>query len=346
MMYKKRLCKSSLDGVKDGRKVKKFRFAEDIATAKNVSQEMPFCRGSCDCTKCENLTDEHQPQFFNYMLVGDMLAVMILNSKSLINQTKSSRPILYQNYCNSTWSVGDVLNELKSKKNCYPIAKTCILSVGYNDYCSNSLSALMLVDGIEKIIQKLRKRGCQDLILTNIPPAAAKKENVDHWEYLQTVNSEILRLSEKYDFIGHCNIFKLFSTPKNYFSPNKEYVTFREINYKIDILLYNDQKRDMISFNDLGKTVLGKHMEKTVQNRIEFLRRRKIDDVICTVEISDSGDEEVVSVEKREPSPDIIDLAADEEDDKKTVSHIFGCTCPTCEKEDQQLMKELLSIIE
>lgn len=347
-MHKKRLCSSAIEDVKDGRKIKKCHVEKEISTQNNA-------RGSL---LEDTLAEEYHPQFLNYMLIGDLVAIMILHSKNLIYKTKSPRPVLYQNFCHSQWSVGDVLNELKSKKNCYPIAKTVILSVGYNDYCFNSVPAVLLAEGIEKIIQKLRKRGCEDIILTNIPPAAAKLSSVAHWKYLQTINIEILRLSEKYDFIGHCNIFKLFGTPKNYFSKNKDYVTFEEINYKVDPLLYNQERRDMISFSDVGKTVLGKHIVRSIENRINFLQQRQINRVICSLEISDSEDVEVITVKKRDPSPEkvIIDLDEDDEknvntdkedvknikvdeDDYKSIGHVLDCTCDKCQDEFKLFMK-------
>lgn len=335
--------KRHYDSKEDIKDVKKIKKCDSIKVPIQKDVKVFFFNGT--------LEDKYQPQFLNYMLVGDLVSIMILNSKSLVFERKSTRPVMYQNFCHSAWSVGDILHELKSKKNCYPIAKTVILSVGYNDYCSNTISAVILADSIEKIIRKLQKRGCRDILLTNVPPSAANSSSVDHWKYLQIVNEEILKLSERYDFVGHCNIFKLFCRPNNYFNPNnKEYVTFREINYKVDLQMYNDHKKDRVSFSDLGKTVLGKHVAKSVEGRLDFLRYGQVNKVICSLEVSDSEDVEVVDVKKVDPSPVIIDLDADEGDMKvekiEKVSHPFDCECKTCKEEHQQLMKDMLSTIE
>lgn len=334
-MSRKRLCVGFIGDVRDGVKVKKS------VTQNTVSTPIVERRDLLE----DALPEEFQPQFLNYMLIGDLVAIMILQSKSLINKTKASRLILHQNFCHSAWSVGDILNELKSKKNVYPVAKTVILSAGYNDYCSfrenssRSIGALMLAEGIDKIIQKLRKRGCEDIILTSVPPAAAKDSSVIHWKYLQTLNTEIVRLSEKYPFVGHCNIFKLFSVPKNYFSKDKNYVTFEEINYKIDLELYNQDKRDRMSFNETGKSVLGKHIARSIEYRNNYLRQRQMDKVICSLEISDSEDVEEVPL-KKDPTPEpvTIDLLDDEDETNVKTEHVDRKNIKMAEK-DEEIIK-------
>lgn len=299
----------------------------------------------------ETLSDEYEPQFFNFQLIGDLVAVEILNSKDLIIKRPyyvPVEPFTHQKFCNADWSVHDLLHEMKFSKSRCPIAKKVILSVGYNDCRTNSMNAAMFVEGLEKTIEKLRRRGCKELILTNVPPCGILCDSINHWKYLQIINDEIFKLSEKHDYIDHCDIFKLFCKPRNFFCKNNDYVVCSEINYKLDFTMYNevgcDGEIDLIRFSNLAKIVLGKYVAEAVKKRLEYLRHGPVDKVICVLKEasdvdSDSEDDVLlVKITNKGECAEPINLDSSDEDDVVVIKNEIP-------EKNRKLMSDILSNI-
>ncbi len=361
--------KRELDDKEDIKKIKKpaRRNFVEVVDLENREKQTVF----------DAIPSECQPQFSNYQLVGDLVSIMILDSKNPLDGMASSwrRSPLSYNFTHAYWDSEQLKRSLKWDKKS-AVARNVILSVGYKDCRDNEIGKHTLMRNIEKIIRKLRKKGCKELIITNVPPCALVCDQIEHWKYLQYVNEEIHRLCSKRDDTTLCDIFQIFCYPRDIGSllrlERPEYVSFGEVNYNVRQNFYNmycQGRTDLVTFSSSGKLKLRETIEDTIRLRRKVLES-KIDAVVSTIILEDESDDETKL--KKPDKPSLLDNGANSDDDdviiiedqidcdnsenviiidegdptdtptkdviKTERPHLFLCECEKCSAEHNRLM--------
>lgn len=244
------------------------------------------------------LSEEYQPQLLNCQLVGDLISIMLAQAAGRQHSERNSAHLWKQNYCNSEWLLSNLASNLKKKHARFPIAKSVILSIGYNDARLRANCKKKCGRYIDQIIDRLRKRGVKELIITNVPPCLEQKTSRDHWDYLEHLNEYIERLSERSNSIHLCDIFSLFCVTKHFYN-SREYISKGVINYEVHEQLYVQNtgrtRYDGITFTTQGKKRLKSQVEQVVDARWNNLRTRELalkENIIGVVDLDDDEDDE------------------------------------------------------
>lgn len=206
----------------------------------------------------------YQPQFMNYQLIGDTVAVMAWHSTEIENEEYLS---FRMGNCNSFWDMKTLLLHLQKNT---PVAKRVILSVGYKECRTKDFDLQECMLTLEKIINFLRSKEVIEIILTNVPPCAAASWKLEHWKNVQDFNYMMTNFIYKYTDITLCSIFEHFCYPVNY-----HHSTYMICNtsYAVRLDLYNSKARnnptkaDLVTFSKKGKMILAHQLHRVIAFR-------------------------------------------------------------------------------